>query len=440
MCSSRIGKRYIIAFLSWLIIAVTSHGAEDSNMRANAERMEQRIKSLSKFGANSQGGVSRVAFSDADLEGREYIKGLMQHAGLEVRLDTAGNIIGKRQGSDPGLPVIMFGSHIDSVPSGGNYDGDVGVIAAIEVAQLLYENGIETNHPIEIVSFTDEEGGLTGSRAMTTGLSENALKVITHSGLTIAEGISAVGGDPDRLEEAKRTADEFAAFVEVHIEQGAFLHEEDIDIGVVEGIVGIRWWDVTIEGFANHAGTTPMNRRQDAMISAAHLTLAINEVATSMEGRQVATVGRIRAVPGAPNVIPGRVVMSLEIRDLDAHKMQEVFDAIEAEADKISKARQTPITFAEIEVASPPAPTDSRMRKIIAQSAEDLGLSTKFMPSGAGHDAQDMTHVAPTGMIFVPSVDGISHSPKEFTSAEDMANGANVLLRTVLAVDRGALD
>ncbi len=423
-----------------MLLATSVVSAELSVPLANAQRMEQRIQELSEFGANPEGGVSRVAFSEADIGGREYIKGLMEQAGLDVRLDTAGNIIGKRQGSNPDLPLIMFGSHIDSVPGGGNYDGDVGVIAAIEVAQLLHENRVQTRHSMEIVSFSDEEGGLTGSRAMTTGLSESALRVITHSGLTIADGIRVVGGDPARLAEARRTADEFAAFIEVHIEQGAFLHEEDIDIGVVEGIVGIRWWDVTIEGFANHAGTTPMNRRHDAMISAAQLTLAINNVATSMEGRQVATVGRIRAEPGAPNVIPGRVVMSLEIRDLDADKMQQVFDAVQVEADKISKAMQTPISFAAIDVASPPAPTDLRMRKIIAQSAADLGLTSKFMPSGAGHDAQDMTHVAPTGMIFVPSVDGISHSPKEFTSAEDMANGANVLLRTVLAIDQGALD
>ncbi len=439
MSSSLTNRLRLLTIGSLLLLATTVRGTDDLGIRASAERMQQRIQALSEFGANPEGGVSRVAFSKADIEGREYIKGLMAHAGLEVRLDTAGNIIGKRQGSEPGLPVIMFGSHIDSVPGGGNYDGDVGVIAAIEVAQLLQENGIKTRHPLEIVSFTDEEGGLTGSRAMTTGLSENTLKVQSHSGMTIDEGIRVVGGDPDRLDQALRTADEFAAFIEVHIEQGAFLHEEDIDIGVVEGIVGIRWWDVIIEGFANHAGTTPMNRRQDAMLSAAELTLAVNRVATSLEGRQVATVGRIRAEPGAPNVIPGRVVMSLEIRDLDADKMQQVFEAITAEADMISEARRTPISFAEISVASPPAPTDLRMRKIIAQSAEDLGLSYKFMPSGAGHDAQDMTHVAATGMIFVPSVDGISHSPKEYTSPQDMANGANVLLRTVLAIDAGAL-
>jgi N-carbamoyl-L-amino-acid hydrolase len=395
---------------------------------------------LSQYGANPGGGVSRVAFSKADIDGREYMKRLMTEAGLDVRTDPAGNIIGRREGSDPSLPAIMFGSHIDSVPGGGNYDGDVGVIGAIEVAQLLHENRIRTRHPLEVVSFTDEEGGLVGSRAMTTGLPTNALEVISHSGLTVAEGIRIVGGDPERLDQAARRPGELAAFIELHIEQGAFLDEENIDIGVVEGIVGIRWWDVVVEGVANHAGTTPMNRRRDALLSAAELTLAINKIATSLRGRQVATVGRIRAEPGAPNVIPGRVVMSLEIRDLDAARIQRVFDGIAQEAGRIAESRQTGITFTELDVASPPAPTDPRMRRIIAGAAEGLGLSLKFMPSGAGHDAQDMSHIAPTGMIFVPSVRGISHSPKEYTSPGDIANGANVLLRTVLAIDQGALE
>lgn len=414
--------------------------AQPADIRANPERMEQRIKALAGFGTNPEGGVSRVAYSDADLAGREYIMDLMREAGLHVRVDTAGNIIGRREGSEEDLPVIMFGSHIDSVPGGGNYDGDVGVIGAIEVVQLLKENRISTRHPLEVVSFTDEEGGLTGSRAMVGKLSERALEVMSHSGMTIRDGIRNVGGDPNRLDLAERKPGEILAFIELHIEQGALLDDEDIDIGVVEGIVGIRWWDVTIEGFANHAGTTPMNKRWDAMVSAAELTLAINHVATTMPGRQVATVGRIRAEPGAPNVIPGEVVLSLEIRDLDAWKMQQVFERIQAEAKQIADARFTPIRFSEIDVASPPAPTDRQMRRIISAAADELGMSFRLMPSGAGHDAQDMTHITPTGMIFVPSVNGVSHSPKEFTSPEDMANGASVLLKTVLAIDDGALE
>jgi N-carbamoyl-L-amino-acid hydrolase len=432
-------RRRTLFFLTMLILSPLAV-AQTAAVSANPDRMEQRIMALSAFGRDASGATSRVAFSEADLAGRKYIMGLMRDAGLTVRVDTAGNIIGRRAGKEDSLPPIMFGSHIDSVPGGGNYDGDVGVIGAIEVAQLLHERGIETQHPLEIVSFTDEEGGLTGSRAMIGELTDNALEVMTHSGLTIREGIFAVGGDPNRLELAVREPGSIAAFVELHIEQGGILDEESINIGIVEGIVGIRWWDVTIDGFANHAGTTPMNKRWDAMVTAAELTLAINRIATDLPGRQVATVGKIRALPGAPNVIPGEVILSLEIRDLEAQKIQQVFDLIEAEAERIADARSTPIRFAEIDVASPPAPTDQQMRRIISTAADDLGLSTRLMPSGAGHDAQDMTHVAPTGMIFVPSVKGISHSPKEFTSAVDMANGASVLLKTVLAIDDGALE
>lgn len=429
----------IVFFCAALALPLSASG-EPGALTASADRLQQRITELSKFGANSEGGVSRVAFSAADIAGREYIKKLMQDAGLVVRIDAAGNIIGRRDGSDPKLPAIMAGSHIDSVPGGGNYDGDVGVLGAIEVAHLLREGGVALRHPLEIVSFTDEEGGLIGSLAMTGRLEAAALDVVSHSGKTIREGIRAVGGDSDRLEQARRRPGELKAFVELHIEQGAVLDEGGIDIGVVEGIVGIRWWDVTIDGVANHAGTTPMNRRRDALLSAAELTLAVNRVVTALPGRQVATVGRIRAEPGAPNVIPGKVVMSLEIRDLASDRIQQVYEAIQIEAGKIAKARQTPIRFAELQVASAPAPTDERMRRIIAAAATSLGLTHKLMPSGAGHDAQDMTHIAPTGMIFVPSVGGVSHSPKEYTAPEDMANGANVLLQTIHAIDRGELD
>lgn len=426
--------------LSFLMLTSTTVLAQSPQISADPERMEQRIQALGQFGTNRDGGVSRVAFSDADIAGREYIKDLMRDAGLNVRVDTAGNIIGRREGSEEGLAPIMFGSHIDSVPGGGNYDGDVGVIGAIEVAQMLHERGMVTRHPIEVVSFTDEEGGLTGSRAMTGTLGDGTLDVMSHSGMTIRDGIRHIGGDPNRLDLAVRKPGEIAAFIELHIEQGGILDETGVNIGVVEGIVGIRWWDVTIEGFANHAGTTPMDKRWDAMVTAAELTLAINRIATDLPGRQVATVGRIQAFPGAPNVIPGEVVMSLEIRDLDAVKIQQVFDLIEAEAGRIADVRFTPIRFNELDVASPPAPTDEQMRRIISASADDLGMSFRLMPSGAGHDAQDIASIAPTGMIFVPSKDGISHSPKEFTSADDMANGASVLFRTVVAIDNGALE
>ena len=438
----RIGSLIRLVVLSTAILPGMVLGAEPGSprdLRVDERRIEARILKLSEFGRNPDGGVSRVAFSDADITGREYVVGLMREAGLAVRIDVAGNIVGRREGSQPGLPVILFGSHIDSVPHGGNYDGDVGVIAAIECAQVLQEHSVVTRHPLEVIVFSDEEGGLVGSRALIGDLSSEALDVVSHSGKAIREGIRAIGGNPDRLAEAERREGDIEAFIELHIEQGAVLFDEGIQIGVVEGIVGINWWDVTIEGFANHAGTTPMNKRQDAMLAAAKLTVAINQIVTAVPGRQVGTVGRIRAEPGAPNVIPGRVVMSLELRDLSAEKIEILFRRIRSEARTIAAETGTTIDFSAIDVTAVPALTDERMRTIIAESAKALGLSYKRMPSGAGHDAQDMARIAPTGMIFVPSVGGISHSPDEFTRPEDMANGANVLLRTILSLDEGAL-
>ena len=431
--------RFLPVFLLAAAAAASVAAAEETLPRADASRLEARIQALGRFGANPEGGVSRVAFSAADIAGREFVKSLMRDAGLEVRVDAAGNILGRRAGTDPSLPVIMTGSHIDSVPKGGNYDGDVGVLGAIEVAELLRDGKIETRHPFEFVVFTDEEGGTVGSQAMAGRLGASALDIVSHSGLTIRDGIAAVGGDPARLAEARRTPGSIAAFVELHIEQGAILDESGIDIGVVEGIVGIRWWDITVEGVANHAGTTPMNRRHDALVTAAELTLAANRIASTTPGTQVATVGRISAEPGAPNVIPGRVTLTLEIRDLAADKMESVFRSIATEANRIADARGTSVRFDEVDLALTPAPTDERLRKIVEDAAASLGFSHRRMPSGAGHDAQDMAHVAPMGMIFVPSRGGISHAPLEFTAPADLANGADVLLRTLLAIDRGAL-
>jgi N-carbamoyl-L-amino-acid hydrolase len=441
MTADMIGRklRSPVAAAALLLALLPGAWAADSLPRADAERLERRIAELGRHGANPGGGVSRVAFSAADVAGRAYVASLMRDAGLQVRIDAAGNIIGRRAGSDTTLPVIMTGSHIDSVPQGGNYDGDVGVLGAIEVAELLREHGIATRHPFEFVVFADEEGGVVGSQAMAGRVGPGTLDVASHSGLTIREGIRAIGGDPDHLAEARRAPGQVAAFVELHIEQGAILDEAGIDIGVVEGIVGIRWWDVTIRGAANHAGTTPMNRRRDALLAAAELVIAVNRIASSMPGSQVATVGRIHAEPGAPNVIPGQVVMSLEIRDLVSAKMESVFRAIEAEARRIAGTTRTSIDFHEIDVALEPAPTDERLRKAVEAAAGSLGLTFLRMPSGAGHDAQDMAHVAPIGMIFVPSRGGISHAPEEYTAPEHMANGVDVLLRTLLAIDRDGL-
>jgi N-carbamoyl-L-amino-acid hydrolase len=406
-----------------------------SALRVNGKRIMDHILALAEFGKNPQGGVSRVAYSEADKQGREYVLGLMRAAKLDVTIDAAGNLIGRRAGTATGLRPLLIGSHIDSVPEGGNYDGVVGSMGAIEVAETLAENNVTTRHPLEVVIFQNEEGGLIGSRAMDGELTEKELDLVSRSGKTIRDGIKFIGGDTGKLADVRRRKGEIAGYLELHIEQGGILDSEKINIGVVEGIVGINWWDVTITGFANHAGTTPMNKRQDALLTAGRFIQAVNRVVTSMPGRQVGTVGRISAVlPGAPNVIPGKVVMSLELRDLDAAKINMLYEKIQAEAQKIAAESGTKFDFKEINV-NIPAPTDPRIRSLISDASRDLGLTTKLMPSGAGHDAQDMARLGPVGMIFIPSVGGISHSPREVSHPEDIANGANVLLQTVIRFD-----
>jgi beta-ureidopropionase / N-carbamoyl-L-amino-acid hydrolase len=342
-----------------------------------------------------------VAYSDADKQGREYVFGLMRDAKLDVTIDAAGNLTGRRAGSGNGLAPLLIGSHTDSVPEGGNYDGVVGSLGAIEVAQTLSDNNVTTRHPLEVVIFQNEEGGLIGSRAIDGELTEKELDLVSRSGKTIRDGIKFIGGDPAKLAGVRRRKGDIAAYLELHIEQGGILDSEKINIGVVEGIVGINWWDVTIEGFANHAGTTAMNNRQDALLAAAKFIETVNRVVTSVPGRQVGTVGRINALPGAPNVIPGKVVLSLELRDLDAAKITMLFERIQAEAQKIAVDSKTKFDFKEINV-NIPAPTDPQIRSLISGAARDLGLTTKSMPSGAGHDAQDMARLGPVGMIFIP--------------------------------------
>jgi N-carbamoyl-L-amino-acid hydrolase len=413
--------------------------AAQPQLRVNGARLNQHLKELSEFGKNPQGGVSRVAYSEADRQGREYVMGLMRAAKLDVSIDAAGNLIGRREAAnnDDRLLPILFGSHIDSVPEGGNFDGDVGSLGAIEVAQTLAEQNVMLRHPIEVIIFQNEEGGLIGSEAVIGALTERELDLVNKSGRTVRDGIKFIGGDVTKLASVKREKGSIAAYLELHIEQGGTLEAERVDIGVVEGIVGINWWDVTIEGFANHAGTTAMNNRQDALLAAAKFIEAVNRVVTSVPGRQVGTVGRIQASPGAPNVIPGKVVCSLELRDLDAAKIQMLYEKIRAEADQIAKSNRVTFAFKPLN-ANIPAPTNPRIRAIIDASAKELGLSTKLMPSGAGHDAQDMARIGPVGMIFIPSIGGISHSPKEFSRPKDIENGANVLLSAVMKVDKAA--
>ena len=419
---------------SFLLKPIRVTDRQQASLSVNGERLQTRLQGLAEFGNIPGGGCGRVAYSEADRDGRNFVMELMRNAGLDVSIDAAGNIIGTRGGSDPTLPPIMFGSHIDSVPNGGNFDGPLGTLGALEVVQTLSDRGITTRHPLEVVAFQNEEAGKTGSRAMIGAVTDNDLALTTHAGRTIAEGIEFIGGDPTRLDAAIRKRGDIAAFLELHIEQGAVLETEGITIGVVEGIVGIKRWSVVVEGAANHAGTTPMGVRHDALLTAARFIETVNRVITSQPGQQVGTVGQIEALPGAPNVVPGRVNLSLEIRDLEMAKIDQLFEAIAAEGSALGDQNGTTVTLEQF-YESRGAPTDERIRGVIANSATELGLTNMRMPSGAGHDAQSIAQIAPVGMIFIPSEGGISHSPQEYSRPEDVVAGVNVLLLSVLKLD-----
>ena len=414
--------------------------ARNSDLRINVDRLRHSLEELSVFGRLAGGtfadGVSRVAFSDADVAGRDYAMELMRALGMEPRIDPAGNIFGLHPGSDQNLKPILFGSHIDSVPSGGNFDGDLGSMSAIEVMHTLKEHGVTTRHPLQMVIWTDEENTFAGSGSAAGVLQPSDLTRV-RNGISLADGLRKLGGDPTRLAEARLSPGAFHCYLELHIEQGGILYKANVPIGVVEGIVSIDEYDVEIHGFANHAGTTPMADRHNALLAAARLIEAVQNVVTREPGRQVGTVGRLQVFPNAPNVVPGLVKHSIELRDLSAEKIARLGDEIQKRAKEIAAETGTEIILQKIEHAPPAVANPEIQAKIEAASAE-LGLKTMRLPSGAGHDGQMIAKIGPIGMIFVPSINGISHSPKELTRWEDCTNGANILLQTILLIDRSS--
>ena len=411
--------------------------------RVDGAALRARLEALSMFGRPAAGtfadGVSRVAYSDADLGGRQYVIGLLRAAGLEPRIDAAGNIFARRPGGDASLPPILFGSHIDSVPSGGNFDGDVGVLASIGVVEALAAAQIRTRHPLEVAIWSAEEGvafgqGLAGSRIVAGELAPGDMDRVWN-GMRRRDAIRRIGGDPDRITEAIRPKHSHHVYLELHIEQGGTLDRDRVPIGIVEGIVALERFTATITGVANHAGTTPMAERQDALIASSHLTLAVREIVTGEPGRQVGTVGHIEVTPNAPNVVPGAVRQTIELRDLSPEKLRRIADAIRARAAQIAASTKTTIQIAPLS-SNRPALATAAIQDAIARASDAAALAATRLPSAASHDAAMMAQIGPMGMIFVPSVAGVSHSPRELTRWDDCTNGANVLLRTILEVDR----
>ncbi len=422
--------------LMCVLVAIAWHALALSQeyLRIDSGRLNSTMETMKSFGSNSEGGSARVAFSAANAEALDYLSDLMSLAGMTTEIDFAGNLIGTLEGQNTALPALITGSHIDTVPNGGHYDGIVGVMAAIEVARSLSDNNRELQHALEVIVWSNEEGGKTGSRSFNGSIQPRELDLPSLGERTLGEGMAYLGGNPQRLADNRRDPGSMAAYVELHVEQGAVLDDGNIEIGVVEGIVGIRRWNVSVEGFANHAGTTPMAQRQDALVAAAELIIAIRSHITSIAGSQVGTVGRITAEPGAPNVIPGRVLFSLEIRDLSMDKIGSLFAGIEGRAAQIAATTGTTIAFDQF-YESPAAPTDPTLQSLVAAAADELGLSHRTMPSGAGHDAQSLAPLGPIAMIFIPSADGISHAPGEYSSPAEIAAGANLLLHTLLRMD-----
>ena len=410
-----------------------------SDLRIDNARLLQRIADLGDIGAvhgpNGEHGSARLALTDEDRLGRDLVVSWMRDLGLSVAIDAIGNVIATHAGTDPTAAPVMMGSHIDTVRTGGRFDGNLGVLGGLEVIETLQQHGVRTRHPIQVAFFTDEEGArfapdMLGSLVYVGGMSvEEALDA------RAADDNARLGDELNRIGYAGPTpcptADIPHAFVELHIEQGPVLEEQGVTIGVVTGVQGISWTELVITGRSAHAGTTPMRLRKDPLVPAAAIAVEARRLAAEMGGAQVATIGRFDVFPDLVNVIAQRVTLTLDVRNTDdtllrnaeAHMIEFAQAAVHAEGCTLqtrSLARFEPVAF------------DDSMIDTVERIAQGQGHSTLRLPSGAGHDAQMLARVCPTSMIFVPSVDGLSHNIAEFTEAADIAAGANVLLHMVL--------
>jgi N-carbamoyl-L-amino-acid hydrolase len=410
----------------------------------SSQRIKEKITELARYTDPNFQGYTRLAFSKEDKEAREFIIKLMKDTGLEVRIDPAGNIIGKAHGDRTGLPVIMTGSHIDTVKEGGRFDGIAGVIAAIEVIKHLKSSKSRSKHPIEMVVFTSEEPNefgisTVGSRAMTGTLDKKLLSTLKNKdGLTLGQAIDFICGDAETIDQAARKRADVLAYLELHIEQGNILENLGLPIGVVTAIAGIYRGQVTISGCADHAGTTPMNARKDALVAAAEAIMTLEKIAYGKVLRDtVATIGIVKNLPNAANIVPGRVVMQTDIRSAKLRHLDFVEQKFQEKLQEISARRAVSISFTKLATV-PLVTMDNWVTELIIDSCRDSKIPCHPMISGAGHDASHMSQITRAGMIFVPSKAGKSHCPEEWTDYEDIALGTQVLLDTIMKIDERA--
>lgn len=405
-----------------------------NTLRIDGKRLSRRIEELGKIGALDGGGVCRLALTDEDKQGRDLVVSWMNELGLEIRIDQLGNVVGTRPGKNGIDKPVMTGSHIDTVRTGGNYDGNLGVLAGLEVIETLNDHDIETDKPVAVAFFTNEEGSrfapdMMGSLVFQGDLPlQEALNTVGIDGTSVRENLERIGYA------GIAPCGEFAvdSFVELHVEQGPVLDAEGIRIGAVENVQGISWMELTITGQSNHAGTTPMAMRHDAGYAAAAISMFVRQLTKELGGNQLATVGAMTLRPNLVNVVANQVVLTVDLRNTDEAKLQEAEAMLAAYIKQLVEEEGVEITSRKL-ARFEPVTFDKQVVDLVEETARELGFNNvKRMTSGAGHDAQIMARMCPAAMIFVPSVDGISHNIKEFTSPEDVEAGGNVLLQTML--------
>jgi len=403
-----------------------------NRLRIDVTRLSARLDALAQIGAIADGGVCRLALSDEDRQGRDLVVGWMRELGLAVSIDAIGNVVGVRAGAEDGAPV-MTGSHIDTVRTGGRYDGNLGVLAGLEVIAVLNDASIVTRRPLAVAFFTNEEGArfspdMMGSLVYVGGLTlEEALATVGIDSASVGDSLVQIGyAGPAPCDQPSAQA-----YIELHVEQGPVLEAESVEIGAVESVQGISWTEFTVHGVANHAGTTPMHLRHDAGYVACEIASEARRIAREMGGNQVATVGAIDLSPNLVNVIAYKAVFTVDLRNTDETALQHAERRLHTYAREIAGSEGVKISARRLARFEPVA-FDPATVTLVEETALSLGFSVKRMPSGAGHDAQMLARVCPAAMIFVPSVGGISHNVKEFTTTAQLEAGANVLLHTLL--------
>lgn len=409
-------------------------------MNIQMARIERDLEALSQFGAGKS-GISRFAYTREEREALSFLRGLMEEVGMEVIIDPIGNLVGRYKGTQADLPAVMVGSHIDTVPSGGKYDGAVGVIGGIEVVRAMVDQKYRPRHTVEVIVFVNEEGyrfpgPMLGSHALAHGLTAKDLENRDQAGVTLGEALKGVGLEPVRASMAKRNPQTIKAYLELHIEQGRVLEHKGLSVGIVKGIAGLLSAKAEIRGKADHAGSTPMHARKDALAGAAEVVLAVERIAKEAPGgNAVATVGFLAVEPGAGNVIPGSVKLSFDIRDIDLDIRTDVVDRIKETLAKICRERQLQGKFEIVEDEKPCTISDG-MIELLQKSCLRAGFPVFALMSGAVHDAMNMHSITETGMIFVRSREGISHSPLEHSTLEDIGAGVEVLYEAVKELSR----